>query len=158
MTEDLIRDALDKLRGAVMIVYPMQLPPYDPIRLEFEGKEDLSGTQVRPRLPLEVGAHCCFLQAEKDVLDEETTQLWWAGKEMVRSKKLKDYVGRNEKTKIIAKLQKKGQGAPSREPVFSEEEQKQMMAYAYKKQEELKVCGVMCMQCEKDLAGLEGVG
>lgn len=46
MTEDLIRDALDKLRGAVTIVYPMQLPPYDPIRLEFEGKEDLSGTQV----------------------------------------------------------------------------------------------------------------
>ena len=46
MTEDLIRDSLDKLRGAVMIVYPMELPPYDPIRLEFEGKEDLSGTQV----------------------------------------------------------------------------------------------------------------
>lgn len=47
MTKELIRDALDKLRGAVMIVYPMQLPPYDPIRLEFEGKEDLSGSQVR---------------------------------------------------------------------------------------------------------------
>lgn len=46
MTEDIIRDALDKLRGAATIVYPMQLPPYDPIRLEFEGKEDLSGTQV----------------------------------------------------------------------------------------------------------------
>ena len=46
MTEDIISDALDRLRGAVMIVYPMNLPPYDPIRLEFEGKEDLSGTQV----------------------------------------------------------------------------------------------------------------
>ena len=46
LTEDMVRDALDKLRGAVTIVYPMQLPPYDPIRLEFEGKEDLSGTQV----------------------------------------------------------------------------------------------------------------
>ena len=46
MTEDMVRDALDKLRGAVTIVYPMQLPPYDPIRLEFEGKEDLDGTQV----------------------------------------------------------------------------------------------------------------
>ena len=57
----------------------------------------------------------------------------------MRGKKLSDYVGRNEKTKIIAKLQKKGQGAPAREPVFSPEEQKQMMAYAYKKQEELKV-------------------
>ena len=47
MTEDIISDALDKLRGAIMIVYPMNLPPYDPIRLEFEGKEDLIGTQVR---------------------------------------------------------------------------------------------------------------
>lgn len=81
-----------------------------------------------------------IVQAEKEVLDEDTAQLWWAGKEMARGKKLKDYVGKNEKTKIVAKLQKKGQGAPSREPVFSEEEQKQMMAYAYKKQEEMKVC------------------
>ena len=46
MTDDIIHDALDKLRGAVTIVYPMGLPPHDPIRLEFEGQEDLSGTQV----------------------------------------------------------------------------------------------------------------
>ena len=46
MSEEIIGDALDKLRGAVTIVYPMNLPPYDPIRLEFEGKEELSGTQV----------------------------------------------------------------------------------------------------------------
>ena len=32
-----------------------------------------------------------------------------------------------------------GQGPPSREPVFSEEQRKQMMAYAYRKQEDLKV-------------------
>ena len=46
MSEDIIQDALDKLRGAVTIVYPMGLPPHDPIRMEFEGTEDLSGTQV----------------------------------------------------------------------------------------------------------------
>ncbi len=46
MSEDIIQDALDKLRGAVTIVYPMGLPPHDPIRMEFEGSEDLSGTQV----------------------------------------------------------------------------------------------------------------
>ena len=46
MSEEIIADALDKLRGAVTIIYPMNLPPYDPIRLEFEGKEDLSRTQV----------------------------------------------------------------------------------------------------------------
>ena len=58
----------------------------------------------------------------------------------MRGKKLMDYVGRNEKTKIIAKLQRKGLGAPARESIISEEEQKKMMAYAYRKQEELKVC------------------
>ena len=46
MTEEIIQEALMKLKGAVTIVYPMDLPPFDPIRLEFEGKGDLSGTQV----------------------------------------------------------------------------------------------------------------
>lgn len=46
VTESTVCDALDKLRGAVMIVYPMNLPPYDVIRQEFEGTEDLAGTQV----------------------------------------------------------------------------------------------------------------
>ncbi len=47
LSEEMIRDALDKLRGAVTIVYPMNLPPYDPVRLEFEGNEELTGTQVK---------------------------------------------------------------------------------------------------------------
>ncbi len=46
----------------------------------------------------------------------------------------------------MAKLQKKGQGAPAREPVFSEDEQKRMMAYAYRRQEELKVCMSVLME------------
>ena len=29
-----------------MIVYPMGLPPHDPIKQEFDDTEDLSGTQV----------------------------------------------------------------------------------------------------------------
>lgn len=43
---EMVKEALDMLRGAVMIVYPMGLPPHDPIRMEFEGREDLAGTQV----------------------------------------------------------------------------------------------------------------
>lgn len=43
---EMVKDALDQLRGAVMIVYPMGLPPHDPVRMEFEDKEDLSGTHV----------------------------------------------------------------------------------------------------------------
>ena len=42
-----VQDNLDKLKGAIMIVYPMQLPPYDPVQAEFDNDEDLSGTQVK---------------------------------------------------------------------------------------------------------------
>lgn len=118
-----IQEAIDELRGAVTIVYPMGLPPYDPIAMEFENNEDLEGTQ-----------------AILEVITESDASLWFSGKEMQinNSKKLSDYLGKNEKSKVIVKIQKKGHGAPGREPVVSEEEQKQMMAYYYKKQEELK--------------------
>ena len=49
--------------------------------------------------------HCCF-QASLQVLDESTSQLWWAGKELQRGKKLQDFIGKNEKTKLIVKIQK----------------------------------------------------
>ena len=45
-------------------------------------------------------------QASLQVLDENTTQLWWAGKELQRGKKLQDFIGKNEKTKLVCKLQK----------------------------------------------------
>ena len=64
------------------------------------------------------------------VLDPARTALWFSGKEIMRGKKLSDYLGKNEKTKIVCKLQKAGQGAPQRESVISEEERKLMMAQA----------------------------
>ncbi|EDO33865.1 predicted protein [Nematostella vectensis] len=121
LTMEKVKDALDQMRGSVMIVYPMGLPPHDNITLEFDNQEDLSG-----------------MQGSLQVLDEGTAQLWWAGKELQRGKKLQDFIGKNEKTKLVVKLQKKGQGAPAREQVFSEEERKHMMAHAYRKQEEMK--------------------
>lgn len=68
---------------------------------------------------------------------EEAT-LWFSGKEMLQGKLLSDYIGRNEKTKIIAKIQKRGAGAPAREAIISEADQKAMMAFYYRRQEELK--------------------
>ena len=44
MTMQTVKDTIDILRGAIMIVYPMNLPPYDPIRMELENEEDLSGS------------------------------------------------------------------------------------------------------------------
>ena len=49
LTSEVVQDALDQMRGAVMIVYPMGLPPHDPIKQELENTEDLSGTQVRSK-------------------------------------------------------------------------------------------------------------
>uniref|UniRef100_A0A0L8IBF4 Uncharacterized protein n=2 Tax=Octopus bimaculoides TaxID=37653 RepID=A0A0L8IBF4_OCTBM len=89
--------------------------------MELENKEQLEGTQ-----------------ASLEVIPVDNADLWWAGKQLLRGKKLKDYIGNNEKTKIIAKLQKLGQGAPGREPVISEQDQKEMMAYYYRKQETAK--------------------
>lgn len=121
MTKQVVQDELDKIKGAVMIVYPMGLPPYDEVQHILNGTEDLTGRQDALR-----------------VITENEAEIWWAGKQMNRGKKLSDYVGKNEKTTIIAKIQKKGGGAPVREPVVDEATQKQMMAYAFKKNEEMK--------------------
>ncbi|XP_054272331.1 cilia- and flagella-associated protein 298 [Macrosteles quadrilineatus] len=121
VTQKMVQEALDMLRGTMMIVYPMNLPPHEVIRQEFENTEDLSG-----------------MQASLEVIDPALAQLWFSGKEMQRAKKMSDYVGKNEKTKVIVKLSKMGQGAPAREPVIGEEERKQMMLHQYRRQEQLK--------------------
>lgn len=41
-------------------------------------------------------------------MPEDECQLWWASKELQRGKKLQDYVGKNEKTKLVVKMQKVG--------------------------------------------------
>jgi hypothetical protein len=121
LTQREVKQALDLLRGAVTIVYPMQLPPHDTIRNEFQNTEDLTGTQ-----------------ASLEIIEPAKAQLWFAGKQMLPDKRLVDFIGNNEKCKVIVKLQKHGEGAPAREPVFSEADRKQMMMHAYRRQEELK--------------------
>ncbi|CBY37092.1 unnamed protein product [Oikopleura dioica] len=121
MTYETVDEALQIMKGAVMIVYPMDLPPYDPVRAELENKEDLSGQQ-----------------ASKLVIPEHSIAIWWANKELHDEKLLCDYSGKNDRTKLAVKIQKSGQSAPAREPVVSEEQQKEMMMRAYRRQEELK--------------------
>ena len=53
------------------------------VRLELENCEDLSGTQE-----------------SKLVLEAARTHLWFATKELLRDKQLKDFLGKNEKTKV----------------------------------------------------------
>lgn len=116
-----VQNAISILRGAVTIVYPMDLPPHDPIRMEFTNTEDLNGTQ-----------------ASLEVIEPAKLQLWFAGRQLLEEKLLSDYLGKNEKCKSILKIVKHGEGAPGREPVFDEEARKQIMLQQYRRQEELK--------------------
>lgn len=43
--------------------------------------------------------------SDLQILEENTVLLVWAGKELTRGKKLCDFIGRNEKTKIVIRLQ-----------------------------------------------------
>ena len=75
------------------------------------------------------------------LMEAEATSLWVAGKEFQRGRLVSDRLGKNEKTKVVAKLQKRGSGPPGREPVVNEEERKAMMAHYFKRQEDLKRLG-----------------
>lgn len=101
----------------------MGLPEWDTIRLTIEGNEGLEGTA-----------------AGQDLLAEDTAELWVASRifDRTNGQTVAGRLGRNEKTKVIGKLQKPGGGPPGREPGVSEDEQKAMMAYYFKKQEEQK--------------------
>jgi len=121
VTKSMLDESFSTVKGATMIVYPMGLPPHEEVRVVLEDDEDLSGKQ-----------------ASKMVIEEASAELWWAGKQLQREKILSDYVGKNEKTKIVIKIQKRGGGAPQREPAVSEAQQKEMMIYYHRKQEEAK--------------------
>lgn len=101
----------------------MGLPEWDTVRLTIEGTEGIEGTA-----------------AGQELLDENTAELWVASPIFDRSpgQTVADRLGNNEKTKVVAKLQKPGNGPPGREAAVSEDEKKAMMAYYFKKQEEYK--------------------
>ncbi|GFH15203.1 uncharacterized protein HaLaN_11391, partial [Haematococcus lacustris] len=121
LTRALLMEAVDNVRGAVMICYPMGLPEWDLVRMLLEDREE------------DVGA-----SYGHERLDADSATLWFAAKQMAPDKPLSEYLGRHEKTKAVLKLQKKGAGAPGREPPVDQETQKAMMAWYYKKQEEQK--------------------
>ena len=101
----------------------MGLPEWDTVRLTIEGNEGLEGTG-----------------ASMNLLDENTAELWVASRmfDRTNNQTVADRLGKNEKTKVVGKLQRPGAGPPGREPGVSEDEKKAMMAHYFKKQEELK--------------------
>lgn len=124
LTRQLLKEAINNLRGAIMIVFPAYhgLPEWEPARMILEDKFDFTGLSTD----------------NYDYHIAKETSVWWAGKELMRGKTLSDYVGKNEKTKIVVKMQKSGGSAPVREPAIDEASYKNMMAFYHKKQEEMK--------------------
>lgn len=121
LTESNLQDKVANVRGAVIMSYPMGLPEWEKVKTVLDSDDGLQGTQVANQL-----------------LEAESTSLWTMGKEFQRGKLVSDRLGKNEKTKVIAKLCKKGNGPPGREPIVSEEERKAMMAHYFKVQEQAK--------------------
>ena len=63
--------------------------------------------------------------------------LWGpGGKQLQVGRKLSDAVGRNDKTRVLLRLQAGGEGAPGREAPVSAAEQAAMLAFYRKKQAE----------------------
>ena len=73
-----------------------------------------------------------------DDLAYDNTTLWCVNKELMSGKTFADYFGKNEKSKMVIKAQKKGSGAPQREALIDEDTHKKMLSYYHKKQEEHK--------------------
>jgi hypothetical protein len=123
-TSDELNKLIQLMYGGVMIGYPAYhgLGEWEPCRVIFEDKSDILQKD----------------EPNQDYFQFDTTCLWYAGKELERGKLLSDYIGKNEKTKVVVKFTKKGSGAPVREPLIDKETHSKMLQYYYKKQEEEK--------------------
>ena len=109
-----INKAFKDLKETLSKVYPMGIPEYDPIRMEFENRENLSE----------------FHNSQlTNVADPQDTKLWFSSKELLPGKCLGDYLGKNEKSKVIIKVASKKSGQPSREPLLSEQDQKLLLMH-----------------------------
>lgn len=139
-TRAVLTEKLENMRGVVIMAFPQGLPEYENVRIAIEenSSSNMNGT---PNPNYRGGVSSAGLDgtpAAVEFLEEDTAELWIASRCLDRREKFCDRYGRNEKTKLIGKMQKLGGGAPGREAAVSEEERKAMMAFYFKKQEEAK--------------------
>ncbi len=78
---------LDLLKAGLAIAYPGDhgLPEWEPVLCLFYDKEDILNKE----------------EPNTDYIKCDTALMWCAGKEYEREKFLSEYVGKNEKTKIV---------------------------------------------------------
>ncbi len=69
-----------------------------------------SRQQAPPDTPVRQGAAA---------LEPDAAELWFAGRQLEAGAPLSARLGRNDKTRVVVRLQQRGGGAPMREPVQS---------------------------------------
>jgi len=87
-TVDELFKHLDYLKAALTIAYPGNygLPEWEPAVCLIYDKEDVLNKE----------------EANTEYIKYDTATLWCAGKEYERHKYLSDYVGKNDKTKVVS--------------------------------------------------------
>ncbi len=131
LTREMLTECREKLDGIVKIACASHYPSYATTGLpEYD---DIAMT-----LTMEPSDALADKQAVKMLLDPEKTDLWFAQKRMEKgqSKKLVDYLGRNEKMKVVVKPSTAGR--PPVQEQQSELQRKEMMSFYYKKQQEFE--------------------
>jgi hypothetical protein len=105
LTKQMMTEQLDLIRGLVMMAYPAYygLGEWEPIKVILENREEFD-----EKMDL------------SDDLWVDKSSLWICGKELQSEKFFYDYFGKNEKSKYVVKVQKRGSGAPQREPMIDE--------------------------------------
>jgi hypothetical protein len=109
-----VTEELARLAGAVTITFPQSLPPSEPVRKVLEGGD---------------------VQYEHD---PKTCQLWYCRKSLQRGKIVSDYLGRNARVTVVAKLTDAKSGPPPKDMSLSQDAQLKLMSRLHKQAEELK--------------------
>ena len=84
--------------------------------------------------------HCRAMMDPKyrsnELIDVETSALWFCGKEMPKDQTIGKWCSNNEKSKLTVKVSKSGATAPSKEPRLGYEQQRLLRDHLAKRREE----------------------
>jgi hypothetical protein len=97
LTKKMMTEQLDLIRGLIMMAYPAYygLGEWEPIKVIMENREEFDDKMDM-----------------SDDLWADKSSIWICGKELHPDKVFSEYFGKNEKSKYVVKVQKRGSGAP----------------------------------------------
>eukprot|EP00758_Cryptobia_borreli_P009615 Tbor_TRINITY_DN5495_c1_g1::TRINITY_DN5495_c1_g1_i1::g.24260::m.24260 len=136
-TQEEVDNLINIIKGGVMVAFPEECSGADALRRNADLMDSETASDADRSK-----AHRILSVIDDGATTEDTLSgnvvMWWSSKPLARESTLQQYIGKNEKTKIIVKLAKEGSAGPPREPAIDAVTQREMMAYWYKKQEEAK--------------------